>query len=32
LEWKETRNKASALIKAIELAETVFAKGENLYV
>lgn len=32
LEWKETRNKASALIKAIELAETVFAKGGNLYV
>lgn len=32
LEWKETRNKASALIKAIERAERLFVKGENLYV
>lgn len=32
LEWKETRNKASALIKAIERAEQLFVKGENIYV
>ncbi|GCD82093.1 anthranilate synthase component I [Parageobacillus thermoglucosidasius] len=32
LEWKETRNKASALIKAIERAEQLFVKGENMYV
>ncbi|GGJ60354.1 anthranilate synthase component 1 [Anoxybacillus voinovskiensis] len=31
LEWKETRNKASALIKAIELAEAVF-QGGDVYV
>ncbi|MCM3596950.1 anthranilate synthase component I [Metabacillus idriensis] len=29
LEWKETRNKASALIKTIELAEKVFGKKEE---
>jgi anthranilate synthase component 1 len=29
LEYKETRNKASALIKAIALAEKLFAKGER---
>jgi anthranilate synthase component I len=32
LEWKETRNKASALMKAIERAEQLFMRGENLYV
>ncbi|WP_027408577.1 anthranilate synthase component I [Anoxybacteroides tepidamans] len=31
LEWNETRNKASALMKAIELAEAVFGKGGRLY-
>ncbi|MED3844154.1 anthranilate synthase component I [Geobacillus stearothermophilus] len=30
LEWKETRNKASALIYAIEQAERLFAKGEQI--
>lgn len=29
LEWKETRNKASALIHAIQLAERVFKGGEQ---
>ncbi|KPD00835.1 Anthranilate synthase component 1 [Geobacillus sp. BCO2] len=29
LEWKETRNKASALMNAIEQAERLFAKGER---
>lgn len=32
LEYKETKNKASALIKAIDLAEKVFSKGENIHV
>jgi anthranilate synthase component I len=32
LEWKETRNKASALIKAMQRAEQLFVKGENIYV
>jgi anthranilate synthase component I len=32
LEWKETRNKASALMKAIERAEQLFMRGESLYV
>ncbi|MBB6283208.1 anthranilate synthase component I [Geobacillus subterraneus] len=30
LEWKETRNKASALMNAIEQAERLFAKGERI--
>jgi anthranilate synthase component 1 len=29
LEWKETRNKASALIVAIQLAEIMFSGEEN---
>lgn len=30
LEWKETRNKASALIKAIDIAEKLFANKEKI--
>ncbi|WP_110112968.1 anthranilate synthase component I [Bacillus sp. CGMCC 1.16541] len=32
LEWKETRNKASALIKTIQLAQQIHDKKENVYV
>ncbi|MFC4324177.1 anthranilate synthase component I [Litchfieldia salsa] len=32
LEWKETRNKASALIKTIEVAQKTFSEQEDLYV
>ncbi|MBM7701726.1 anthranilate synthase component I [Metabacillus iocasae] len=32
LEWKETRNKASALIKTIQLAQQIHEKKENVYV
>ncbi|WP_078546085.1 anthranilate synthase component I [Litchfieldia alkalitelluris] len=32
LEWKETRNKASALIKTIEIATKTFSEEEDLYV
>jgi len=32
LEWKETRNKASALIKTIQIAEKTFHEKEDLYV
>lgn len=31
-EWEETRNKAKVLIKAVELAEDIFHKGETLHV
>lgn len=32
LEWKETRNKASALIKTIQLAQDIYDKKEDVYV
>jgi anthranilate synthase component I len=32
LEWKETRNKASALIKTIQIAQDIYDKKENVYV